>query len=297
MQVIDTLSELRLARKGLSGTIGLVPTMGALHAGHYALMEQARGENDQVIATIFINPLQFAPTEDLSTYPRDLPNDLKLLESAGVDLVFTPTPAIMYPADFQTAVEVSRIAQGLEGGQRPGHFRGVTTVVSKLFNLTQPDRAYFGQKDAQQVAVIRRMVYDLNFPLEVVVCPTVRAEDGLALSSRNAYLTSEQRQAAPVLYRAMRSAGDAYDQGERDPNRLRAILEAIVEAEPLADLEYASITNAQTLAELQQPTDQAMLLSMAVRIGRARLIDNLLLPLSLNDRSGLSIALANPEYQ
>lgn len=278
MQTVDTVAALRAARAQLTGAVGLVPTMGALHAGHLSLVVRARAENSAVIATIFVNPLQFGPAEDLAAYPRDLPGDLALLEQAGVDLVFTPTPGLMYPPDFQTQVEVTRVAQGLEGAHRPGHFQGVATVVTKLFNLTQPQRAYFGQKDAQQAAVIRQMARDLNFPLDVVVCPTVRDSDGLALSSRNAYLTPEQRQAAPVLYRALRAAATAYAAGERDAEALRQAMRAALAAEPLAQPEYVSAADAATLAECDGPLPAQTLLSLAVRIGRTRLIDNWLLP-------------------
>ncbi len=278
MQTVDTVAALRAARARLTGAVGLVPTMGALHAGHLSLVARARAENSAVIATIFVNPLQFGPAEDLAAYPRDLPGDLALLGQAGVDLVFTPTPGLMYPPDFQTQVEVTRVAQGLEGAHRPGHFQGVATVVTKLFNLTQPQRAYFGQKDAQQAAVIRQMARDLNFPLDVVVCPTVRDSDGLALSSRNAYLTPEQRQAAPVLYRALRAAATAYAAGERDAEALRQTMRAALAAEPLAQPEYVSAADAATLAECDGPLPAQTLLSLAVRIGRTRLIDNWLLP-------------------
>lgn len=278
MRTADTVAALRAARARLTGAAGLVPTMGALHAGHLSLVARARAENDAVIATIFVNPLQFGPSEDLAAYPRDLPGDLALLEQAGVDLVFTPAPGLMYPPNFQTQIEVREVARGLEGAHRPGHFAGVATVVAKLFNLTQPQRAYFGQKDAQQAAVIRQMVRDLNFPLDVVVCPIVRDCDGLALSSRNAYLMPEQRRAAPVLYRALRAAAAAYDAGERDAEALRQAMRATLAAEPLAQPEYVSAADANTLAECDGPLPEQALLSLAVRVGRTRLIDNLLLP-------------------
>lgn len=291
MQVIEDLPNLRLARKGLTGSVGLVPTMGALHAGHIALVERARRENDHVVVTIFVNPTQFAPTEDLSTYPRDLDGDLCKLNKAGADLVFTPTPDLIYPPGYQTYVTVERITQGLEGAQRPVHFRGVATVVAKLFNLTQPDKAYFGQKDAQQVGVIRRMTADLNFSLLVVVCPTVREPDGLAMSSRNAYMTPEQRLAAPVLYRSLQAAGAAYADGERHPARLERAARDILVTEPLAQVEYVAVTDARTYEPIYAPTDAPLLVSMAVRLGKARLIDNCLLPLALNDEAGLQSTL------
>ncbi len=288
MQVVDTLEKLRTARLALPGRVGLVPTMGALHVGHTSLAEQARADNDAVMVTIFLNPTQFAANEDLSKYPRDLPGDLAKLEKAGVDLVFTPTPEMMYPAGFQTWVEVTEVSQGLEGAHRPGHFRGVATVVAKLFNLTQPDIAYFGQKDAQQVAIIKRMAHDLNFPLEIAICPTVREADGLAMSSRNVYLSPEQRKAAGVLYRALQSAAKTYDMGERQPEALRRMMNDTLLTEPLAETDYVSAARAVDLRELDAPTEQPLLLSMAVKIGTTRLIDNLLLPLEMNTRAALS---------
>jgi pantoate--beta-alanine ligase len=279
VQVVDTIEALRSAREALAGRIGLVPTMGALHAGHLSLVERARGENDSVIVTIFVNPTQFAPGEDLARYPRDLPRDLAMLGEAKADLIFTPTPDVIYPPDFQTLVEVTGVSQGLEGEHRPNHFRGVATVVAKLFNLTQPDRAYFGQKDAQQVAVIQQMARDLNFPQEIIVCPTVREPDGLAMSSRNIYLTPEQRQAAPVLYRALTAAYDAYTAGEHDPERLRQTMLDALHSEPLAVPEYVSVADAESMKELDEITMRPALLSMAVRIGKTRLIDNLQLSL------------------
>lgn len=274
---ITSIADMHAARRSLTGSVGLVPTMGYLHAGHIALATRARADNDHVIATIFVNPTQFGPNEDLAAYPRDLPRDLALLEEAGCDFVFTPSPEAIYPPGFQTYVTVEEVAQPLEGARRPGHFRGVATVVAKLFNLTRPTRAYFGQKDAQQVRVLQTMALDLNFDLEVVVCPTVREEDGLAMSSRNAYLTPEQRAAAPVLYRALTAAQQAWAHGERDPDRLRACMAEILAAEPLAAVEYVSAADAHSLAELHEPARGRVLLSLAVRIGRTRLIDNLVL--------------------
>jgi len=250
--------------------------MGYLHAGHLSLVERARQENDHVGVSIFVNPTQFGPAEDLAAYPRDLPRDLALLEAAGADLVWAPPVAEAYPPGFQTYVTVEEVTKVLEGAARPGHFRGVATVVAKLFNVFQPDRAYFGQKDAQQVVVIRQMARDLDFPLEVVVCPTVREPDGLAMSSRNVYLTPEQRAAASVLYRALCAARDAWLAGEHDGERLRHIMRAVLDAEPLAHTEYVSAADPVTLQELGD-AGQGVLLSMAVRIGRARLIDNMLL--------------------
>lgn len=287
VEIIESIEDLRLARRRLSGRVGLVPTMGALHPGHLSLVDHAWDENDVVIATIFVNPAQFGPNEDLSAYPRDPDGDLAKLTAAGVDIVFTPTPAVIYPPGFQTYIEVTEVSQGLEGAHRPGHFRGVATVVAKLFNLTQPDRAYFGQKDAQQVAVLQHMVRDLNFPLEMVVCPTVREADGLAMSSRNVYLNAEQRRAAPVLYRALQAAAAAYDSGERHPQRLREIVRSVVADEPLGLADYVSVADARNLQEQDTETDAPLLVSLTVRFGQTRLLDNCLLPFSLNTREHL----------
>lgn len=286
MQIVETIADLRTARRELPGRVGLVPTMGYLHEGHLSLVNAAREDCDSVLATIFVNPTQFAEGEDLSTYPRNMPRDLQLLEEAGVDLVFTPTPELMYPPRFQTWVTVEEVTQGKEGGQRPGHFRGVTTIVSKLFNLTQPDAAYFGQKDAQQVVTIRQMVRDLNFPLAIVVCPVVRAEDGLALSSRNVYLSAEERRAATALNRALQAAGACYESGERDPEVLRRAAADVLSAEPLAQVDYISLADAATLAEISEPSENPLLISLAAQVGKPRLLDNCLLPLSLNTREG-----------
>lgn len=275
MLQLTSVAEMHAARRSLTGAVGLVPTMGYLHAGHSALVARARAENDHVIATIFVNPTQFGPNEDLAAYPRDLPRDLALLAEAGCDIVFTPPPEAIYPPGFQTYVMVEEVALPLEGARRPGHFRGVATVVAKLFNLTRPTRAYFGQKDAQQARVLQTMALDLNFDLEVVVCPTVREADGLAMSSRNAYLTAEQRRAAPALYRALSAAQQAWAEGARNPDLLRAEMQAVLAAEPLAQVEYVSAADAHSLMELHAPATASVLLSLAVRIGRTRLIDNL----------------------
>ena len=256
--------------------IGLVPTMGALHDGHLRLIEIAAKKADIVIVSIFVNPTQFGPHEDLAAYPRDLERDLRLLEEAEVDLVWTPTDETMYPPGYQTWVEVQEITLALEGAQRPGHFRGVTTIVSKLFNAVQPAKAYFGQKDAQQAAVVRRMTRDLNFPVEIVVCPIVRESDGLAMSSRNVYLDPEQRKAATVLYRALTAAKAAYDKGERKAERLRQMMKDTLGSEPLARTQYVSCADYETLQELTEITGKS-LLSMAVLFGKTRLIDNIVL--------------------
>jgi pantoate--beta-alanine ligase len=276
MQTVVRLVDLRRGRAALSGTVGLVPTMGYLHDGHLSLVRRARDACDHVGVSVFVNPTQFAPSEDLSTYPRDLDRDLKLLEALGVDLVWMPTSEVMYPPDFQTWVTVEKVSAPLEGKARPGHFRGVATVVAKLFNAFTPDRVYFGQKDAQQVAVIKQMARDLNFPLEIVVCPTVREPDGLALSSRNTYLNPEERQAATVLYRALSAAKTKYDAGEREADMLRAVMSSTIASEPLAREEYVSAADPESLAELER-VEKSVLLSMAVRIGKTRLIDNFLL--------------------
>ena len=269
---ITQIRQIRWTDPALSW--GLVPTMGYLHEGHLSLVEQAKQENDRVVASIYVNPIQFAPTEDLSSYPRDLERDLHLLEAAGVDLVFTPNDAIMYPVDFQTYVMVEDVTQHLEGASRPTHFRGVSTIVAKLFNIIEPTRAYFGQKDAQQTVVIKQMVRDLNFNVEIMICPIVRETDGLALSSRNKYLSPEQRQAATVLHRALQTAKSAYDSGTRDGTTLRQLMHDTINAEPLARLDYVSAADPVTLTELDAITD-GVLLSMAVFFGKTRLIDNI----------------------
>ncbi len=276
MQVVTTLEELWAARKQLPEPVGFVPTMGYLHDGHLSLVRCAKRDNRSVAVSIFVNPTQFGPNEDLESYPRDLARDLALLEAEGVDLVWTPTAEVMYPPGFQTWVEVTEITQLLEGARRPGHFRGVTTVVAKLFNGVQPQRAYFGQKDAQQARVIQQMVRDLNFPIEIVVCPIRREPDGLAMSSRNTYLNPAERKAATVLYRALTAAKTAFEQGERDADALRKIMEDTINAEPLARLQYVSCADPDTLEELHGPVEKA-LLSMAVFVGKTRLIDNMLI--------------------
>ena len=270
------LDELRAARLSLKGTVGLVPTMGYLHEGHLSLIRRTKAECDHVAVSIFVNPTQFGANEDLSKYPRDLERDLSLIEPLGVDLVWNPTPEIMYPTGYQTWVEVEAMTRPLEGAMRPTHFKGVTTVVAKLFNAIQPHKAYFGQKDAQQVAVIRQMVWDLNFPLEVVVCPTMREADGLAMSSRNKYLEGEDRKAAVVLFQALNAAKEAYQGGERDAEMLRSRMKNVLEAEPRAQIQYVSCADYNTLEELEIVKGKA-LLSMAVLLGKTRLIDNFVL--------------------
>jgi len=276
MRVARSLKDLRAGRAELSSPFGLVPTMGYLHEGHLSLVRRARQECQSVGVSIFVNPTQFGPHEDLEAYPRDEARDLRLLEAEGVDLVWLPPVEEVYPPGSQTWVEVEGLTQPLEGAHRPGHFRGVTTVVAKLFNAFRPDRAYFGQKDAQQALVIRRMTLDLLFPLEVIVCPTVREADGLAMSSRNAYLDPEERKAATVLYRALRAAQQAFEQGEREAESLRQTMTRVLASEPRAKVQYISVADPETLTELQGCVDRA-LLSMAVFIGRTRLIDNILI--------------------
>ncbi|MDE2937811.1 MAG: pantoate--beta-alanine ligase [Chloroflexota bacterium] len=255
--------------------LGLVPTMGALHEGHLALVRRAREENATVVASIFVNPTQFGPQEDLATYPRDMERDLALLEAEGVNLVYAPSPEEVYPPGFDTWVEPGALAERLEGAVRPGHFRGVATVVTKLLNVVTPDRAYFGQKDGQQLAVIRQLARDLNLGVEVVAVPTVRDADGLALSSRNTYLTPEQRAAAPVIYRALSEAGNLWLGGEGNAATLRSAVRCILEAEPLIEaIDYVSVADATSLLELVRVDGPAMV-STAVRMGRTRLIDNM----------------------
>jgi pantoate--beta-alanine ligase len=276
MKIVTTLEELRSARLLLEPPVGFVPTMGYLHEGHLSLIRRAREECKSVIVSIFVNPTQFGPNEDLSKYPRDLQRDLNLIAPLGVDVVWTPTAEVMYPPGYQTWVEVEALTKPLEGAMRPGHFRGVTTVVAKLFNGVQPHKAYFGQKDAQQAAVIRQMTRDLNFPIEIIVCPTVREPDGLAMSSRNTYLNPEERRAATVLFRALTAAQRAYQQGERNAETLRRILYETLATEPLANVQYVSCADYDTLEELDTVKGKA-LLSMAVFIGKTRLIDNVVL--------------------
>ena len=276
MRTLGTIPELRpvLDRERTAGrTVGLVPTMGYLHDGHLSLMRQARAETDVVVASIFVNPLQFGAGEDLGAYPRDLDRDARLADAAGVDVLFVPGTREMYPAPVLTTVSVAQVADPLEGAARPHHFAGVATVVAKLFAIVGPCRAYFGEKDFQQLAVVRRMAGDLSFPVDVVGCPTVRELDGLALSSRNSYLTAEEREAAPVVYRALRAGVASILAGERDPAAVRSLLAGIIEAEPLAQLDYAEVVDADSF-RTPVPLAGNLRLLAAVRFGRARLIDN-----------------------
>jgi len=274
MEVVRTRAALRRARGGLPGPVGAVLTMGALHDGHRSLLERARAECASVVASVFVNPTQFGPAEDFERYPRDEAGDVAVLEAAGVDLVFAPPVEEIYPPAFATTVDVGPIAEPLEGAARPGHFRGVATVVAILFGLIAPERAYFGQKDAQQTLVVRRLVQDLAIPIEIVVCPTVREPDGLALSSRNRHLSAAERAGAPVLFRALADGRRLVEGGERDPQAIRQRMRDVLSAEPLARPEYVSVADGSTLRELDRVAGE-ILLSMAVRFGDTRLIDNL----------------------
>lgn len=276
MRIASAIAEVRAWRSELEGCLGLVPTMGYLHEGHLSLVRRARQANRFVAATIFVNPTQFGPQEDLARYPRDLERDRRLLADAGCDLVFVPEVAEMYPAGHRTFVDVGPVADPLEGARRPGHFRGVATVVLKLFHVFAPDRAYFGMKDAQQLAVIRTLVRDLDLPVDVVGCPIVRESDGLAMSSRNTYLGPEERRAAPVLHRALEAARLSWSKGEREAEALREEMRKVLASEPLARPDYVSLADPNTFVEIEGPSAQALAL-LAVRIGRTRLIDNALL--------------------
>jgi len=279
MRIVEQMPDLLQARQALPEPVGFVPTMGFLHEGHLALVRAAKSGCASVVVSIFVNPTQFGPNEDLAAYPRDLPRDLRLLELTGTDLVWTPSPEVLYPPGFQTWVTVTELTAPLEGEVRPGHFRGVTTVVAKLFNAVHPHKAYFGQKDAQQAAVIRRMALDLSYPVEIIVCPTVREKDGLAMSSRNTRLNPDERQAAAVLYRALQAGKEAFAAGERDAARLKEIMMDVLNAEPMARVQYVSLADPETLGELDQVQDR-VLVSMAVFIGKVRLIDNMVYPSS-----------------
>ncbi len=285
MKVARDRTSLAEARAALSGPVGLVPTMGGLHEGHASLVRRAREECRSVVASVFVNPTQFGPGEDFSRYPRDEAADLALLESLGVDVAFVPVVESVYPAGATTAVDVGRLGEVLEGAARPGHFRGVATVVTILFSLVVPDRAYFGQKDGQQAVVVKRFVRDLGLPVEVVVCPTVREVDGLALSSRNRYLSAEERAAAPALHCALQAAADALESGEQSADRLRELMRAEIARAAGAAVDYVSVADADTLDELAT-VDRPALASLAVRFPSTRLID--CLPLAGPARAGPS---------
>ena len=277
MKVVNSVAEMRAVRRGLTGSVGLVPTMGYLHEGHLALVRRARSENETVVVSIFVNPTQFGAGEDFQTYPRDPERDLTLLQGEEADVVFMPPAEEMYPAHFSTWVDVQQITERLEGAFRPGHFRGVATVVAKLFNIVEPTRAYFGQKDAQQLIVIKRMVSDLNMNLELVAVPTVREPDGLAMSSRNTYLSPRERQAALVLWQALNLANQLWSEGERNAGKIRQKMKALIGSEPLAQIDYISVADAESLEELRE-INRPALVSLAVRVGKTRLIDNIVLP-------------------
>ncbi len=276
MQVLETIQAFKEARRAVTGTLGLAPTMGYLHEGHLELVRRARAENDAVAVSIFVNPTQFGPNEDFTRYPRDPERDLQLLSDAGTDLVFLPTPDNMYPPGFNTWVDVQGVTERLEGAHRPGHFRGVATVVAKLFNIVEPTRAYFGQKDAQQVVVIRKMVEDLCMNLDIVVCPTVREADGLAKSSRNVYLQGEERLAAVYLSRSLQLAEKLWSEGETSADRIRARMTHLLHEVPLLRIDYVSLADPRTLEEVSEAR-AGVVISLAAQVGRTRLIDNCVL--------------------
>ncbi len=277
MIVARTIGDLRAALRAPAAPIGLVPTMGYLHEGHLSLVEAARAECPTVVVSIFVNPTQFGPNEDFEDYPRDEDRDLELLGEAGADIAFIPSVEEIYPPGDSTRVRVGGLTEVLEGERRPGHFEGVATVVSRLYLMVAPDRAYFGEKDAQQLAVLRRMTADMQFPIEVVGCPTVREPDGLALSSRNIYLTPEERAQAPALHAGLQAAAAAFENGVRDASALRAVVRDHIAAQPLAEIDYVSLADSATLTELDGLIKPPALLSLAVRFGAARLIDNVTL--------------------
>ena len=275
MKIIDTIAAIKAERNSLDESLGFVPTMGYLHKGHLSLVKKARNENTTVAASIFVNPTQFGPGEDFESYPRDTERDLKLLEPY-TDIVFMPTADELYPAGYNSWVDVEGLTDKLEGASRPTHFRGVTTIVAKLFNIVRPTRSYFGQKDAQQLAVIKKMVKDLNMNLEVIACPTIREPDGLAMSSRNSYLKPDERKAAPVLYQSLKLAEKLYSEGERNAEKIRREMMSLIQQQPAADIDYISIADNETLDEVDEIT-RPVLVSLAVKIGKPRLIDNLIL--------------------
>ncbi|MHB1458283.1 MAG: pantoate--beta-alanine ligase [Armatimonadota bacterium] len=279
MEIFHTIEEIReyLASKHKSGSsIGLVPTMGYFHEGHQSLMRRARKDNDFVVVSLFVNPIQFGPKEDLRTYPRDLQRDARMAEEAGVDVIFNPSAEEMYPSSYCTYVEVTGLTDSLCGASRPGHFRGVTTVVSKLFNIVMPDRAYFGMKDYQQFKVVERMTLDMNLPIAVVGMPTFREPDGLAMSSRNSYLNPDERITALILSRSLAFAQDRLADGVSCASSLKSMVEQYIMSEPLASIDYVEIIDTDHLRSLAEIRDQA-LLALAVKIGKTRLIDNAIL--------------------
>lgn len=277
--IVKTIEEVRAQVKAWRAeglTVGLVPTMGYLHEGHQSLIARSVAENDRTVVSDFVNPIQFGPTEDLATYPCDIERDAALCESTGANLIFHPEADEMYAPDFCTYVDMDHLTKGLCGKTRPIHFRGVCTVVSKLFHIVQPDRAYFGQKDAQQLAVIRRMVRDLNMPLTIVGCPIIREEDGLAKSSRNTYLSAEERKAALCLSRGLNKGKAAVEDGETDAEKVKAIITAEIEAEPLSRIDYVEIVDWNNLEPVSS-TEGSILAAVAVYIGKTRLIDNFII--------------------
>ncbi len=276
MKVVKTIAGMKEARRGLRGSVGFVPTMGYLHEGHLELVRHSRDENRYTVVSIFVNPAQFGPKEDFAKYPRDTERDLNMLKKERVNIVFMPSAEEMYPPRYGTWVDVENVTKRLEGAVRPGHFRGVATVVTKLFNIVQPTRTYFGQKDAQQLVVIKKMVTDLNMNLEVVAVPTVREPDGLAMSSRNIYLNPREREAGLILYKSLSLARRLWEKGERDADVIRREMISLVKTEPLGTIDYVSVADAETLEELDR-IDRPALVSLAVRIGKTRLIDNILL--------------------
>ena len=277
MRIVTSKEEMRTVCREASRPLGLVPTMGALHDGHLSLVDHARADCATVAVSIFVNPTQFAEGEDFAEYPRDLDGDLEMLRQHGVDLVFVPDVAEVYPPGFDTWVDVGPLADRLEGAARPGHFRGVATVIAKLFGIVQPERAYFGQKDGQQTVVVRKMARDLDLGVEVVVLPTVREADGLAMSSRNVRLNPEQRQAASAVYRALSAGQTLWNQGETDANSIRGAVRTVLEAEPLLGaVDYVSVAAPDTIEELEMAVPGAML-STAAHLGTVRLIDNMIL--------------------
>ena len=273
VRTVDEMKSLSRRWREEGYTIGFVPTMGYLHEGHLSLVRRAREENDKVVVSIFVNPTQFGPNEDYNRYPRDLDRDMKLLEPIGVDAVFYPSVEEMYPEGYKTYVEVVDITERLCGASRPGHFRGVTTVCTKLFNIVMPHRAYFGKKDFQQYVVIKNMVRDLNMDLEIVPMPIVREPDGLAMSSRNTYLNPEERKAATCLYRSLKRAVELFESGERSARRIREEVVKVIEAEPLAKIDYVEVVDPETFRPVEQ-VEKGTLVALAVFVGPARLIDN-----------------------
>ena len=276
MKVFDEIAKVRQWRHKLSGSLGFVPTMGYLHEGHIELVRRAKAENKHVAVSIFVNPTQFGPQEDFASYPRDLDRDQRLLKDEKVDMLFIPDADELYPGGFNTWIDVGKITEPLEGAHRPGHFRGVATIVAKLFNIIEPTRAYFGQKDAQQLIIIEKMVSDLDMNVKIVAVPTVRELDGLAMSSRNVYLDPDERESAVVLFKALITALHLWEKGERDTEKIRTAMTSLIKAEPRACIEYISIADAETLEELMH-IEGPTLVSMAVKIGKTRLIDNVML--------------------